>query len=165
MLPLLQIKTCSRCGTPNVEFDPYVPLDCRFGPLSGAYHLRLGDISNSLLEINVELYTGRLSAFTLVSFYQFGTWNEPDVVDEKQGVPYLNTKFEDSGHLDLNQSFQVAAQEDRILVNWQDLKRCTIISCGEIDMFVVNDELAGFRVSRVNESDMKTFRSHAVSTS
>jgi hypothetical protein len=139
-------------------FDEFVPLRLRsYAQPIGAGFVRLGDFSETLLELAIEPRTQRLRGITLTSVGHLDQWPAISLASESPGVPVLGTNFEESRVEDLPVQFKVAHGENGIVIFWDALDGCEAWNCGRLRSLVRQGNLVGVWCMDVTETERRLF--------
>lgn len=142
----------------EVCFDEYVPLAVRsHAPPLGAGVLRLGDGSQTLLELGGQPYSQRLMKVTLVSLVGLDAWPAVDVKNSYVGSPILGTDFTDYEVIDLGIAFRVAIGDEAIIIFWDELASSDAYSCGRVTYLVSKGYLAGIWCTDLTPKEFELF--------
>jgi hypothetical protein len=145
-----------------IQFDEFVPLQFQsFDEPLGCGYLRLGNYSTSLLELAVAPNSQVLRGLTVTSYDDLTDWPSFEVVSTRVGLPIIHTSFEGWRVVDLDQQFYVSTRSGEILVFWEELSECEVITFGERVQFLVQGgSLCGIKMIGLTQDETRLFASH-----
>lgn len=144
----------------GVQVDAYVPLKVETSPYGESLsYLLLGDGKHTRLELKVQLHHTFVRSFILVAMPPLSPWPKLAVREQQEGLPVFERAFDEREVVDLRRDFEVAVQDDDVLIFWDDVSDCTAAVMGRVQ-FLIGQRRLVVLVTSLTQEQMSEFMEH-----
>ncbi len=150
-----------------IEFDPYVPLNIKWGTWNeieeGSIYYRYGDLKHSLLEISIGSATRKLRSVTLVCIKEINVNSETYNVDipvEDFKIPIFSTNDADSNiHVDASDFLRLDLYSNAISMSINSDEAIKTLKTGRVYVGINKaNEMVSVTIADVSINEIEAFK-------
>lgn len=163
---MLKVLKCEETKKEDIKFDIYIPINIKFGIWSISkepiMYYRIGDFSESLLEIGIGKYKKDIRSVTLTickDVYEVNNCSKK-IYNKFKGSPILELEnTNDEIYIDEKEILKVYIENESICIMFSKYEISDCLQNGNVEFYLDSNKLLiGLRINNISKENRTIFK-------